>query len=358
MRYQLQPGIPIEREVRRIADRQLRLAIGGLRDVGNRQSDQTVHAARRHVKKVRALLRLVAAGLGGGLRPIDRRLRTIARRLGPIADGESAIATLERLARDHPGELSSEAVAALRASLVRRELRIDERARREAVLPWSERALRFELPEIRHLELKRTGFRAVAPGLERTVRRSRRAMRRALARPTVHNYHRWRRRTKDHWLQMRLLRARCGNMLIDDERRLEALDGYLGEYQNCALILRVLAAGRSREATGCRRLLRRYQVELGANALAIARTVYRDTPRRLVKRVRLLWKSVKRARRAAGLRHIGPRRRGDPPTAADVVARRPALTSTGARRPVPLRPAPPPPSAAAGVPRASLSGRP
>jgi hypothetical protein len=91
--YRLHPGQPIAHEVVRIADRQLELAIDGLRAVGDRESDNAVHASRRHIKKVRALIRLVRPVLGGRYRTIDGRLRAINRMLAPIS---SASASLQR----------------------------------------------------------------------------------------------------------------------------------------------------------------------------------------------------------------------------------------------------------------------
>ena len=91
MPYVFRQGRSVESEVRRIADKQLTLAIAQMRNTGDRQSDEAVHEARRHVKKVRALLRLIRPGIGGLYRSSNKRLRKVSRLLAPIADGEAVV---------------------------------------------------------------------------------------------------------------------------------------------------------------------------------------------------------------------------------------------------------------------------
>jgi len=52
---------------------------------GGRNRDEAIHGARKSIKKVRAILRLVSAELGGAHERENARLRDVARRLPSFA---------------------------------------------------------------------------------------------------------------------------------------------------------------------------------------------------------------------------------------------------------------------------------
>jgi hypothetical protein len=115
----------------------------------------------------------------------------------------------------------------------------------------------------------------------------------ALKRPNADNYHRWRRRVKDHWFHVRLIEGRCANRLKSYEHRLEALDECLGEYHNFALLRSILCADPfvSRVETARRlRLIRQYQAQLRRHARSLGARLYHERPRRFVRRVRAFWR--------------------------------------------------------------------
>src|SRR5687768_3805004 len=240
MAYRLKPGRAIGSEVQRIAEKQLELALAAMQGVGSPVRDKSTHRARRHVKKVRALVRLFQPSLGDSCRPATRRLRAVSRLLAPIADGEAVVDTIVRIRRKYPDEFPRPTFEAVHAGLMQLEFRADRKARFDRVLETATRLLSLEQKRIRLWRLNASGFRAVAPGLERSVRRARRAMALALEQPTDEHYHVWRQRVKTLWLQVRVLQARCGGRLAREEAQLERLDGCLGEYHNCILLAEVL----------------------------------------------------------------------------------------------------------------------
>jgi hypothetical protein len=289
-------------ELRRIAGKQLTLAIRELRSVGDPQRDDAVHEARRHVKKTRALLRLLQSALGDSFRASNRRLRLASRLLAPIADGEAVVDTVDRIGARYRRGVPRATVAALRSALLEREARIDRKATRDRSLKRAADLLRAERRHIAGATLNARGFDAIAPGLERSVRRLRHTAARAHGEPSADAYHRWRRRAKDVWLQARLLEGRCARTLLADEKRLDALDGCLGEHHNVVLLERILIAepllSRRRTAQWLR-ILRRYRATLRRRAAALARTVDEEKPRAFVRRVRRLWRKAKQTPGAA-----------------------------------------------------------
>jgi hypothetical protein len=301
MGYRLEPGQPVADEVRRIAAHQLELAIARLTAAGDDTHDGSVHTARRHIKKVRALIRLVRPAHRRRYRSVDRRLRTVNRMLAPIADAQATVAMMARVAWRDGGELPADVGARLRASVVRRESMAYEDAALTDAFETVAALLRAERDAVGEWRISQTGFRVIASGLERTARASRRAMVTALASSRVEDYREWRQRVKAHWLQVRLLTGRCGNGLALDERRLEALDGYLGDCRNCAILRQILTSDslldRADAALGLR-AVRRYERGLRRCARRLGTAIYDETPRDFVTRVERLWNSTRRTRRA------------------------------------------------------------
>ena len=110
---------------------------------------------------------------------------------------QATVAMLARVVWRDGNELPADVVAKLRASVVRRESMAYEDAALADVFETAAALLRAERDAISGWRVSRTGFRAVAAGLERTARASRRAMVKALATSRIEDYREWRQRVKD-----------------------------------------------------------------------------------------------------------------------------------------------------------------
>jgi CHAD domain-containing protein len=296
--FRLKCDKTVSSEVRRIVFRQLEVAMSELTSVGDPESDEAIHDARRRLKKIRAVIRLVRPVMDTSCRAVDSDLRRVTHMLAPIADGQGVIVTLDEIARHYRNTLPRKTVASIRSHLIEREGRIDSEAQAARVLQEATTTLRAEHRRVKRWRLKAEGFRAIAPGLKDSVRRARNAMIAAWTHPTGAHYHAWRCHVKDHWFHVRLLEARCGDHLLRDQRRLEALDGALGEYHNVLLLRDVLLTDSSlsrQEFAQCLRVLARYQRLLRLHAHLLGTRIYSEKPRRFVRRVKRLWRSTTRA---------------------------------------------------------------
>lgn len=185
------------RGVRRIAADQLDRAIARLEDPDDLH--EAVHDARKRVKKLRGLLRLLRPSL-----PVyaaeNAYLRDAARLLSGPRDATARIEALDKLGLD-PGPL-----APLRRAM--------EEARAEAGathdLPDRVATLRDALRTSRaHLDRwrpEKQGFAGVRGGAGKTWKRARKAMARAEDSRDPADLHEWRKRVKYHYYHARLLK--------------------------------------------------------------------------------------------------------------------------------------------------------
>jgi CHAD domain-containing protein len=292
MSFRLEPEAPIASEVRRLVQAQLEAAISELRAVGDPESDEAIHDARRRVKKIRAVIRLVRPALDKTYRAVDRELKNVSRMLAPVADGQGIIETLDQLAHRYRKLLPERALRSIRAGLRERSLRADREAQSRGYIRLAAQTLRAERDRIDQWAITGDGFAAIASGLEESYRRARKGMILAWSKPKGHHYHSWRRYVKDHWFHVRLVEQSCGNQLLRYQHRLEALDGVLGEYHNVIILRKVLATDgftSAKETARCLRVVSRYQRLLRRHAETLGVRVYGDKPSRYLRRVKRLW---------------------------------------------------------------------
>jgi len=289
--FRLKSDQAVSTEVRRIVLRQLDRATTELTAIGDPESDEAIHTARRRVKKIRAIMRLVRPVLTGANR-VAPDLRRVSKMLAPVADGQGVIDTLNQLLRKYRRRVPARTAAAIRSDLVVRSRQIDSQAASAGVLEKARKTLELDRKRVKRWKLRARGFRAIAPGLKSSVRRAREAMVAAWLRPTADRHHEWRRYVKDHWFHVRLLAARCGHRLHGYQRRLEALDGILGEYHNLVLLHQVLVSDTKLagdQIAHCLHVVEHYQGELRRHAQVIGIRIYSERPRIFLQRVKRLW---------------------------------------------------------------------
>ena len=96
MSYQLQEDESLGKSLRRVIRKQIQAAIAIAK--GERETDDTpVHETRQHLKKARAVLRLVRKEVGRGLfRKLDHCLRDVGRIVSEIRDAEVRLQTVRQ----------------------------------------------------------------------------------------------------------------------------------------------------------------------------------------------------------------------------------------------------------------------
>ncbi len=294
MSYQLKPGEPVPKGIKRIVREEIESAARQLSGLGEADRDEAIHEARKNVKKIRGVLRLMQPELGEVYGAENVRFRDLGRQLSHFRDAGAMIETFDALIKHYGDVLRRRRLGSIRRGLVARKLEAEQRNNIVNVLPPMAASLRRAAKRVARWPLEADGFPAIATGLEATFRRGQKALRRVRKHPRPENYHEWRKRVKEHWYHIRLLECFWTGGLEAYEKSLKELETALGEDHNLVLLLdkvRGEAAfyGKPPDISLFVKLVGRYQKELRGNALALGKHIYGEKAGQFRKRMRRLW---------------------------------------------------------------------
>ncbi|MFN7223367.1 MAG: CHAD domain-containing protein [Paracoccaceae bacterium] len=195
MPYRFLPSDPsLSHALRRIVAEELDAALA---HPGHANGSSAVHDVRKRVKKVRALLRLVASGFPKGA-AANTVLRDAARSIGALRDARVMLATHDTLF----GDASSSPLRDLWQNRF-------NAAQADPDQAGQLRAFQTALVDVRGRldgwEVRGKDARVLTRGLSRTRKRGQRALASALQDPTDVAIHDLRKRVKETWYQARLL---------------------------------------------------------------------------------------------------------------------------------------------------------
>jgi len=281
--------------------------------------EKAIHATRKAIKRLRALLRLLEGRLSAAaLEREDELLRKVARSLSPARDAAVMLATLDRLLIDDPGLATSGGVARLRGRLALEHAQAEhetfaasgEQRRALARLEGLRgRVLAWQLDEPQGIEL-------VAVGLRCIYRSGRRRHRRLVSgRHTgMRARHKLRKEVKDLRYAAEMLqrtegpgrgagkakkkaRRKQARHLHRLARQADEIAEALGEEHDLGLLVELIEAEkrRSSRAPGTRplgrrrrrallKLAKRRRRLLRKRALRECKRLYSDRPKRFVRR--------------------------------------------------------------------------
>ena len=295
MAYRLQVNEAVPEGLRRIAREELSSAAGLLQQATPRTRDEAIHEARKSVKKVRAVLRLMKGELGGIFSVENRRLRDLGRRLSVYRDATVMIETLGQLREHCRDAASARELAAIRRALLEHRRRLQRRSRITSAMRRAADSLLSASTRVGRWRLVMDGPIALAPGVETAYRRGRNAMAAARRHTQPERCHEWRKRVKDHWYHLRLLEPRWNTAARAREKSLKKLETWLGEHHNLEVLCARLAAqvgGKTKpdHSKLCRRAIRKVQRELRQNSLALGQQLYREKPELFRSHLAGLWR--------------------------------------------------------------------
>jgi CHAD domain-containing protein len=299
--YRIKSGEKPAKAVTRIARGRLDDALGRLRDNFDHNVGAAIHETRKDLKKTRAVLRLVRDRIGEETyRRENSRFRYASQILAGSREAEAKIETLDALA-ERFGDVLPLAFNVLRKrlewerdALVASQSDEDSETRRLASRAAGEIAAGRAAVE--DWSYSKSGWQLLSPGLERAYKRGRSRFSDARRDPTPENIHEWRKRVKDLWYHLRLLRDSWPEVLGAMSDQAHELSDLLGDHHDLSVLVQDLRnrpdlAGGIQESATILHLLETRQEELFEAAVPIGNRLYADPPKAFVKRFRAYWRA-------------------------------------------------------------------
>jgi len=291
MSYRLERDEPVGFGIRRVI---LEQVDGAIESLGTLDDDPAgaIHDARKRTKMIRAAARLVRDAIGDDYAAINATARDAARELAGARDASALAATFRDLHEQRRDSSDHAGMVAVASALDARG-----RAAEQAVaerLPHVERA-RTLLDQLRDrttgLAFGDEGWDAIEPGLARTYRRGRRAMRAARTHPTGANFHEWRKRAKYTRHHLDLLAGAAPGLLVPLEDEFHRLTDALGDAHDLHVLAGQLTDGSLAAVASDRELrdvlatIERARRERELEAIGLGRLLYAEPTGRFTDRL-------------------------------------------------------------------------
>jgi CHAD domain-containing protein len=233
MTYRFKLREPVAEGIQRIGLAQIEMAEARL--ACNDDVPTAVHDARRCLKRLRALLRLIRPALSETIYEREtKRLSGIGRLLSGERDRHVMQQTLLKLESQH-GALPNDAGKHVRTWLAQPPRATGRGGaadvRRKALTQLKPARKAFAGPHITDVELTH-----LLDGLELTYRKARRAFHKAYEQPSDESFHHWRKTVQQHWRHMQLLSRGWPEALSARAGEAKALSQILGEDHDLAVL--------------------------------------------------------------------------------------------------------------------------
>ncbi len=270
MPFALARGERIDVGARRLAREGTELVLSAM---GSADADVGVHEARRTLKRLRALVRLIAPSIGEHAKQANAQLRAAARDFAGSRDAAVMLATFDKIAGD-------DASARAFRKRLQRARRIAPRDDEDAIAQL--RAFAASIDEWKF----DGGWAPLEHGVLRTYRKGRRALHGALEGAT--ELHQLRKRGKDLQFQLTLLREAFPRVIAGYLDAFRDLGELLGDEHDLWGLGVVLAKSKADTAVWESTIAER-RADLRARVLPLAEKLYFDSPRSWTERLSFWW---------------------------------------------------------------------
>lgn len=296
------PDEPLPLAIHRISVDLLSRAIDDLRPQESKSFDDSVHSARKTMKRLRGKLRLIRDQTGyRAYREENVVLRDTARTLSGIRDAWVLVKTLTELRAQYADLLDDKTFATaeawLRLQHERRRRTVTSDAVNRAIVNLGAARSRFSRYPLD--TVVDDDFSAVAPGVHRVYKRGLRGYKRSLETRDVHDLHEWRKRVKYLRYQMESFKLMQPTLLGALAKELDTLGELLGDDHDLAILAETIlenpqSCSDERERWMLIALIHERRANLQVQAFRSGAALYSEAPDSFVDRIGAYWESGRR----------------------------------------------------------------
>jgi CHAD domain-containing protein len=283
MGYHFTSSEPVPLAVRRIVLEEIAFATDRLKVNRAADRDDAIHEVRKTVKRVRSLLKLMQPAFGDRYDLEAGAWRNLGQILSPVRDAEAMLELFENLRPHCPKHL----YAPLRRRLVGNKRQTSRDI--DLVMTKLASGLKRSTPRLKSWPMEDHGFKTIAPGWKQTYRRGARALGAAEEDASPENLHRLRKRTKEHFFQLRLLEGLWDAKLRSHKAKAERLEEMLGSHHNLVVLKTTILQQPAVNAEEFLTVLDKLEKDLARKALKLAARVYAQPTSRITQRVKQRW---------------------------------------------------------------------
>jgi len=288
MGFRLKLREPLPDGLKRVFREQVQSALELCRHPA-KQRGVTVHEVRKHLKKLRAAMRLTVGEVGKSQHAReDRCVREIGRLVSDLRDAQVRLQTLIQL-RDEtakgPGENHFARIEEL--------LSLERESFSAAFAGWQKQAI----PKLErvgeclsHGPLAGITWKQICGSVGKIYKRGQRGLAKTIKKPQPANFHAWRKRVKDLWYQLRILQPLNRVVLEKIAADEEVLGELLGREHDFDFLLARLENEGGDEAlhnelVQLQKLIRKRGSKLRRDALELGRRFYAEPSKAFAKRI-------------------------------------------------------------------------
>lgn len=300
--FEIVPDEPLPRAVRRMTLRVLDDAVDHLRPSHGDDLDERIHGARKRMKRLRGLIRLVRDEVGYfAYRQENVVLRNTARTISGARDAWVHVETLRELRAGYEDLLHEETFAKAERWLLRRHQAEMDAVAGDPIFGAIVNlgAARYRFDNFPVEEAIADDYSAIAGGLRRVYKRGRKKFKHSTDSRSVEDLHEWRKRAKYLRYQMEALEPLQPRLIGSLADELNELGDLLGDDHDLAELAQTIADNPQsvrdeRERWLLVALAYERRQDLQQRALQLGTALYSERPKDFVDRMGAYWEAGRR----------------------------------------------------------------